>query len=56
MVFGLQLSFSRVGSTVNFVVMEPLYAWVSSMDKNTIDVLGIVLYIGKFRNFLVWNF
>ncbi|XP_077285994.1 lysosomal dipeptide transporter MFSD1-like isoform X2 [Arctopsyche grandis] len=30
MVFGLQLSFARVGSTINFIVMEPLYNWVST--------------------------
>lgn len=47
MVFGLQLSFSRVGSTVNFITMEPLYSWVHSMNSNVVDVLGITLYIGN---------
>lgn len=29
MVFGLQLSFARVGSTVNFLVMESVYKYMS---------------------------
>lgn len=33
MVFGLQLSFARVGSTVNFMVMEPIYGWVNNYYK-----------------------
>ncbi|KAL5237205.1 hypothetical protein ACI65C_004615 [Semiaphis heraclei] len=48
MVFGFQISFARVGSTVNFVVMEPLYRYV----KNQINVpnyqsLSIVLLIAS---------
>ncbi|MBO8695525.1 hypothetical protein INO35_14215, partial [Staphylococcus aureus] len=34
MVFGFQISFARVGSTVNFIVMEPLYRYI----KNQINV------------------
>nr|CAH7743861.1 unnamed protein product [Callosobruchus chinensis] len=45
MVFGLQLSFSRVGSTANLLVMEPLYKWVQGMDVSGHKVLGIVLFI-----------
>ncbi|KAK9890523.1 hypothetical protein WA026_010599 [Henosepilachna vigintioctopunctata] len=44
MVFGLQLSFARVGSTVNFLVMEGLYDWVK--DKvGLADGLAFTLYI-----------
>lgn len=45
MVFGLQLSFSRVGSTVNMNVMQPLYSFI---DENThgYRCLGIVLFVG----------
>ncbi|XP_050529297.1 major facilitator superfamily domain-containing protein 1 [Daktulosphaira vitifoliae] len=31
MVFGFQLSFARVGSTVNFLVMEPLYQYIKTV-------------------------
>ncbi|CAB3386415.1 Hypothetical predicted protein [Cloeon dipterum] len=44
MVFGLQLSFARVGSTVNFNVMEPLYGWVSHYYHGY-TCLGVVLFI-----------
>ncbi|KOC71151.1 Major facilitator superfamily domain-containing protein 1 [Habropoda laboriosa] len=44
MVFGLQLSFARVGSTVNFLVMEPLYNYVSQYYKGP-KCIGIVLFI-----------
>jgi len=47
MVFGFQISFARVGSTVNFIVMEPLYRYI----KNQINVpnyqcLSIALLAG----------
>ncbi|XP_072396681.1 lysosomal dipeptide transporter MFSD1 isoform X2 [Diabrotica undecimpunctata] len=45
MVFGLQLSFARVGSTVNFLVMESLYSAVSKITSDGHHILGIVLYI-----------
>ncbi|CAH1978651.1 unnamed protein product [Acanthoscelides obtectus] len=45
MVFGLQLSFSRVGSTANFLAMEPLYKWVHNMGISGHQLLGIVLFI-----------
>ncbi|XP_059481989.1 major facilitator superfamily domain-containing protein 1-like [Neocloeon triangulifer] len=44
MVFGLQLSFARVGSTVNFNVMEPLYNWVNHFYHGY-TCLGVVLFI-----------
>ncbi|KAG5897440.1 hypothetical protein JTB14_002701 [Gonioctena quinquepunctata] len=45
MVFGLQLSFARVGSTVNFLVMESLYKYVVDSSSNPQHVVGIVLFI-----------
>ncbi|CAG9813926.1 unnamed protein product, partial [Phaedon cochleariae] len=45
MVFGLQLSFARVGSTVNFLVMEQLYNYVNDQNSNVKQVLGIVLFL-----------
>lgn len=48
MVFGLQMSFARVGSTVNFSVMEPLYRWISTYyDGYTCT--GVVLFIGTYQ-------
>lgn len=44
MVFGLQLSFARVGSAVNFWVMEPIYNWVNE-SYSGYKCLGIVLFI-----------
>ncbi|XP_021961117.1 major facilitator superfamily domain-containing protein 1 isoform X2 [Folsomia candida] len=44
MVFGLQLSFARVGSTVNFNLMEPLYKWMNTSYKGH-TCTGIVLMI-----------
>nr|CAD7454507.1 unnamed protein product [Timema tahoe] len=46
MVFGLQLSFARVGSTVNFNVMEPLY---KAVNKYYADYrcTGVVLFIAS---------
>lgn len=44
MVFGLQLSFARVGSTVNFLVMEPIYNYVSQYYKGP-NCIGIVLFL-----------
>lgn len=44
MVFGLQLSFARVGSAVNFWVMEPVYAWVNE-SYSGYKCLGIALFI-----------
>ncbi|KAF4526046.1 hypothetical protein B566_EDAN000840 [Ephemera danica] len=46
MVFGLQLSFARVGSTVNFNVMEPLYNLVSKTYQGY-TCLGVVLIIAS---------
>lgn len=47
MVFGLQLSFARVGSTVNFLVMEPIYNYVSQY-YNGPQCIGIVLFIAAY--------
>lgn len=44
LVFGLQLSFARVGSTVNFLVMEPIYNYVSQYYKGP-QCIGIVLFL-----------
>ncbi|KAL0105712.1 hypothetical protein PUN28_015880 [Cardiocondyla obscurior] len=44
MVFGLQLSFARVGSTVNFLVMEPVYNYVSQYYTGP-KCIGIVLFL-----------
>ncbi|XP_072936747.1 lysosomal dipeptide transporter MFSD1-like [Epargyreus clarus] len=46
MVFGLQLSFSRFGSTVNFWVMEPIYTWVGKY-YNGYERLGAALFIAS---------
>lgn len=46
MVFGLQLSFARVGSTVNFMVMEPLYKYVNQFYKGQ-TCIGVVLLIAS---------
>lgn len=44
MVFGLQLSFARVGSTVNFMVMEPIYKYVNQWYKGHM-CLGVVMLV-----------
>lgn len=46
MVFGLQLSFARLGSTVNFNVMGPLYKYVNQSYSGHMCT-GVVLMIGK---------
>jgi len=46
MVFGLQLSFSRVGSTVNMNVMQPLYNYIDNGKMEPYKSLGIALFIG----------
>ncbi|CAF4758068.1 unnamed protein product [Pieris macdunnoughi] len=46
MVFGLQLSFSRFGSTVNFWVMEPIYHWVGNYYGGY-ERLGVTLFIAS---------
>ncbi|CAG9797126.1 unnamed protein product [Chironomus riparius] len=43
MVFGLQLSFARFGSTVNFLVMEPVYKYFKQYYTGTY-VLGMVIF------------
>ncbi|KAF2365742.1 Major facilitator superfamily [Trinorchestia longiramus] len=44
-VFGLMLSMARIGSTVNFLVMEPIYEWVDKTEDGHVT-LGITLGIG----------
>lgn len=46
MVFGLQLSFARLGSTVNFNVMGPLYQYVSQFYTGY-TCTGVVLMIAS---------
>ncbi|XP_038222171.1 major facilitator superfamily domain-containing protein 1-like [Zerene cesonia] len=46
MVFGLQLSFSRFGSTVNFWVMEPIYRWVAHYYGGY-ERLGVTLFLAS---------
>ncbi|CAG9099040.1 unnamed protein product [Plutella xylostella] len=46
MVFGLQLSFSRFGSTVNFWIMEPIYNWVGAYYSGY-EHLGVVLFLAS---------
>lgn len=46
MVFGLQLSFARVGSTVNMNVMGPVYDFVgSAFSKSGYQQMGIALFL-----------
>ncbi|OXU19611.1 hypothetical protein TSAR_005778 [Trichomalopsis sarcophagae] len=46
MVFGLQMSFARVGSTVNFLVMENIYAYVSkTLGYTGPQCIGAVLFL-----------
>ncbi|XP_053662029.1 major facilitator superfamily domain-containing protein 1-like isoform X2 [Anopheles marshallii] len=45
MVFGLQLSFARVGSTVNFLVMVPIYKYVKSLGYQGHMCTGVVLLL-----------
>ncbi|GJQ70395.1 hypothetical protein Trydic_g22824 [Trypoxylus dichotomus] len=44
MVFGIQLSFVRLGSAINFWVMEPIYNWVEQYYQGY-QCLGVVLFI-----------
>ncbi|XP_062521615.1 major facilitator superfamily domain-containing protein 1-like [Corticium candelabrum] len=46
MVFGLQLSFARVGSTVNFNIMKPIYNAVASLVSPGYRVLGLSMMAG----------
>lgn len=39
MVFGFQLSVARVGSTVNFVLMEPLFNIIAEMTEAGVNIL-----------------
>jgi len=49
MVFGFQLSFARVGSAVNFLVMEPLYRIVKDhINVPNYQSLSVVLLIGMY--------
>lgn len=44
MVFGMQLSFARIGSTVNFMVMETLYKYVDQFYHGY-EAIGMVLLL-----------
>lgn len=52
MVFGLQLSISRIGSTVNFWVMGSLYKFVKDSDLTGTKVLGVALFIGNVNKYI----
>jgi ABC-type glycerol-3-phosphate transport system permease component len=45
-VFGLISTMTMVASTVNFLVMEPIYNWVDQTQVGHV-ALGITLAIGK---------
>ena len=45
-VFGLMLSMARIGSTVNFLSMEPIYNWVATFSEGY-TTLGLSLVIGE---------
>lgn len=48
LVFGLQLSFARVGSTVNLIVLGPVYKWVEkTLHYHGYECLGVTLFLGK---------
>lgn len=46
MVFGLQLSFARVGSTINYLVMEPIYNFVEHFYAGY-KAIGVVLLLAS---------
>lgn len=46
MVFGLQLSVGRFGSTVNFWIMQPLYAYVSQTYAGY-SAVGVTLFVAS---------
>ncbi|KAF6026845.1 MFSD1 [Bugula neritina] len=52
MVFGLQLSLARIGSTVNMNAMQPIYDSIAKSsafaDAPSYQVLGVSLYIAMF--------
>lgn len=49
MVFGLQLSFARIGSAANFWVMQSVYDAVSK-EYRGFQALGVALFIGNIFN------
>lgn len=46
MVFGFQLSVARIGATVNFQIMAPLFDYLNSHMTNSQSALGYTLLIG----------
>eukprot|EP00088_Acartia_fossae_P043034 TRINITY_DN4526_c0_g1_i11.p1 TRINITY_DN4526_c0_g1~~TRINITY_DN4526_c0_g1_i11.p1 ORF type:complete len:594 (+),score=70.30 TRINITY_DN4526_c0_g1_i11:122-1903(+) len=40
MVFGFQLSIARVGSTVNFLAMGPLYSWIRNQTIHQLNLVN----------------
>lgn len=46
LVFGLQLSIARLGSTVNLIVMGPIYDWIGQ-TKSGYDCLGTALLVAS---------
>lgn len=51
LVFGIQLSFSRVGSTVNMVSMGPIYDWLGQGNGGH-KALGAALWVGALFCFI----
>ena len=51
MVFGFQLSIARVGSTVNFLVMEPIFHYIKNSFENS-SALGWTFLIASSFTFL----
>lgn len=47
LVFGLQLSMARIGSTVNMNLMEPLYNWIDTKVDHE-KTLGVSLFLAAF--------
>lgn len=43
MVFGFQLSFSRVGSSISFYLMGPIYQFVNSFSKGHVGLSLVIL-------------
>jgi len=54
LVFGLQLSLSRLGSTVGMNVMLPLYHGLESFNVTGYTLLGLVFFISAFTCLFSW--
>ena len=54
MVFGFQLSIARVGSTLNFITMAPLFTWFSQFFNSHVALGWCLLAVGG--SFCVMSF